>query len=354
MAEITQTVELYTTALFSAPVTGLLRYRVPSALAGAKLKGYEVISDGGPVGGDAVFDLVRNGASVHASSADRLKVLDGQTAGLVNTLDVAVAARDQLFLSLVSTPNAIGADLVLILHFVETVASGGGGLVSYYDPNRPPSVPHAKDDEFTGSALDAKWAIFQPTDLTVTVGDHLAKLQAGFHSPAAYKIQGIIQPVPTGDWTVMARLGIHAANVSGQRIGLMLLEDGILNPNTCDIVQMGMSYSTTAGTIVVDRHNDFSTSAAAATIFTAETLDRNFTDYCFKIVKVGTTYEFWISHSGLGWVRLASTAALGFVPKEFGIFANNNTSANVLYCFCDWFRVYAADPLFAGGERNVG
>lgn len=233
----------------------------------------------------------------------------------------------------------------------------GGGAVagySFYDPERPPVVPNARDDEFPGIALDAKWTAYQGGDATSrVVGKSLFQLIIP-PANAVYKLTGIYQPLATaGDWTLVARVGLQAAVSNYHEGGLCLFENAASAPNTCKLWTLNFISQAAGGfSVTQESWTNHITFGAQASIITRST------DLFFgwlKVVKVGSAYSCAYSADGRLWKSVGS-ANPAFVPVEIGYIGYNYAatgSPSDLH-LCDSFRFYpGAEPTLFGDISSL-
>jgi len=139
-------------------------------------------------------------ATLGGTAGEKTKVsANDTTAGYLNGKLVAGT-------NITLTENADGGN--------ETLTIAAGSSTGYAFPlDVPPGSAHAKDDEFSGDALDAKWTspLSSGADLgvTTTLANgwlSLEPITAGSASTGK-RLFGIRQTAPTGSFTVSGRLG---------------------------------------------------------------------------------------------------------------------------------------------------
>lgn len=213
-------------------------------------------------------------------------------------------------------------------------ASGGGGIgttLNLWNPNLPPFSASALDDEFDDAALDGKWTEYDPGSvLTVTEAAH--GLQLEYAAGSGYKLAGLYQSCPSGDWMVACRVALLGEAANYLAAGLMLGQDLAASPTTSDIVDVGIwrGSGNTYGPIV-DTWSDYQT-VATQHIAIASDLAR--TSLYLRIRRSGTTLSFDASDDGLGWTQRHSMTQ-PFTPAHVGVYivANNSKTSRAVFSF---------------------
>jgi len=210
----------------------------------------------------------------------------------------------------------------------------GGGAVDFVD--QPPTSPNSKDDEFNDESLDAKWTWFNQSyledwDEGGTYTDSLYLQHPGW---ASTRIAGINQSIPVGSFTMTAKVTWGGWYGDYTRVGIFLAENNSGSPGKMVFLWMGFDMYPR---IRVQRFSDPSTWAAHLA-----DMEYNANKVYFRISYDGTTYSFFYSEDGKGWVHLYKTTSLGFTPGSIGIGIDKiflpvgyaDSSAVI-----DWFRV---------------
>lgn len=192
-----------------------------------------------------------------------------------------------------------------------TLGSGGGGAATLPLDVAPASA-HAKDDEFAGSSLDAKWTnpATSTRTTTTTVANGWVTIEpseAGSASISSKGGVGIRQPAPTGSFTVSAKI---ADGVGREGYG-----DG----DTRAGIFTGRLSATVKGLIFGRLWNGGGSNLIVATWFSvySHTADWNTFDGTQTLLDLASTV------TGIVWVRLvydASAATMTYYYSQDGVF----------------------------------
>lgn len=228
--------------------------------------------------------------------------------------------------------------------------SGGGGSRGVYTPDAAPAVPSALDDNFNTGALDAKWTEYQAAFHTLAVNN--SHLRLTMTSQASDRINGLFQPIPSGDWIAITKLRHLSPFKAYISAGLMLVEDAINNPNTSDLMifQDGRWDQPAADSHLISlaRFSDYTTFSSAP--FADLVIEKSQMMYQ-RVDKVGTNYTFYYSFDGIYWFTYGTLAASAFfTPQQIGLFIANTLTAKTAVVMFDFFRLYAAGTTEFGGE----
>jgi hypothetical protein len=113
---------------FTAAQTNIARVLAP--VTGNLVRAF-VRSDLELDGGDALFDVNKNGSSIFGDPEDRLKIEDGEQSGDAASLAIAVTQYTDVitvdFDGFTDDAESVGNRLTLVLEFEETGGGGGGG-----------------------------------------------------------------------------------------------------------------------------------------------------------------------------------------------------------------------------------
>lgn len=214
-------------------------------------------------------------------------------------------------------------------------AGGGGGGDPYIlaPADKPPDTPHAKDDEFSGSSLDAKWTWRNQGAAAATVGFGRLKLQMPVQ--ASYNMRILEQDLPATPYTVTAKMYSVGKTSLYTMGGLGLVDTGgvkIFIPNMM-ISESSVFRRWYWGT----RWNSVTSYGGVASSGEYVNWDRpvyqQFSDD-------GTTISWRLSTNGLDWYEAGSQlrSAWPITPTKIAICAQeSNSSGGSL--ICDWFRV---------------
>jgi hypothetical protein len=213
-------------------------------------------------------------------------------------------------------------------------ASGGGGVgfsPNLWNPDLPPFSSSALDDSFDDSSLDGKWTEYDPGSV-LTVTEAACGLQMDYAAGSGYKLAGIYQSCPSGDWMVACRVAILGEAASYFAAGLMLGQDLVASPSTSDIVDSGL-WRGGANTYapIVDTWSDYQTVATQHVAVAADLLT---TALYLRIRRSGTTLSFDVSADGLGWTQRHSMTQ-PFTPSHVGLYAvgNNSKTSRAIFSF---------------------
>ena len=222
-----------------------------------------------------------------------------------------------------------------------TISGGGGGGGAALLPlDKAPTFPHAKDDEFTGSSLDAKWTKGPDTSWsTAAVADGFLSLVVATASKHAYQLR---QAAPTGDFTITAKVacplgssaqdvrsGLFVARTTGTKslVWGLALSGGpakamwIEHSNYSDTVDWGAYNGSWSGNLL-------------------GTYGGGFLWYRLKWVSATGILTMSISTDGVQWV-VASTRGSWNQPDRIGLVIENNSGNTAVgeAISVEWFRV---------------
>lgn len=85
--------------------------------------------------------------------------------------------------------------------------------------DRPPAVPNALDDEFSGNALDAKWSWLDQGGAVATVGNGVLSIAI---TETLNRMRGIYQAAPGGAFTIRAKVMRPMINTSSSHSTLFV------------------------------------------------------------------------------------------------------------------------------------
>ena len=211
-------------------------------------------------------------------------------------------------------------------------ATGGGGGSSYENPiDEPPAVPNAMDDEFSDTALDAKWTWVNQGAATWSEQDGFGKLIVP--SVVGDNMRVLVQTKPTGDFTIITKVArFHVPWNNFFSAGLVMRDSA-----TGRLVMWGLCKRSTYEGIHYFKFN-------SPTSFNSEPLLRSFSEFKYLRCRfVGSTVYADMSYDGTNWVQHVSetiTSFLtGFNQVGIGVFRNNNDGNSSYFGLFDWFRV---------------
>jgi hypothetical protein len=199
-------------------------------------------------------------------------------------------------------------------------AAASGGTAYEYPIDEPPGSANAKNDEFDGSSLNAKWSILQTNNLTKTVGDDIIHMKCTTSGWV-----GIYQAVPTGDFIATAKCVLYMGE-GDVWSGLLLGSATGDSPALCGIEFH--ANKTGVGITATSWSSPTSWSSDAGLV---TNMGRR--GY-LRIKRVGTTLYYYFSYDGKVWVQIY-TLTQPFTPATIGLFVGG--SSNEVYY--DWFRI---------------
>jgi hypothetical protein len=210
--------------------------------------------------------------------------------------------------------------------------------------NEPPASADALDDEFDDGAVHAKWSTVQgPLTLSESAVPGWLKISG---LPANI-VSGIVQPIPEGNFDVRAKLclGYEAPMATTTNIGHVGLGifDGTGNTDDAEAVGIRVIRGTTALAHGL-RTAKFSNPSlnVAGTWAVPFSVEEHFGNEIFlRVVRVDTTYNWYVSMNGIGWTMTNSTAKVVVgTPSHIGIVVHDQLGG-VLECYVDWMRRYS-------------
>lgn len=281
--------------------------------------------------------------TVFASSGDRPSLTSGNyTAANGGSLALAIAAGDLLVLDADVINESL--DLIVVVYQIDD-------LKGVFDADAPAVSPNSVDDDFAGSALDAKWTQFGAGDVTLTVNKGLLLIKQT--SQGSYKLSGIYQAMPADDWEMIAKLTLKSDNANNYaEVGLCLLEtDGTTNK-----IQLFSVYSTTTSIRMIQsslwtNRTSFGSTTQAPNKGATPPDDLPFASALIRVQKSGTNYRSFFSLDGIRWQPNGAAHALGFTPTKIGLCMYNQGTGVDVTLVCDWFRLYSTMPDVVGNER---
>ena len=214
---------------------------------------------------------------------------------------------------------------------------GGGGGALLFPIDAAPSSPHAKDDEFSAAALDAKWTPGANAIVT-TLAEGWLELRADIASRHAYFIR---QLAPAGDFTITAKIASRLPwTPTDHRPGIFVAHTG-----SSRALVAGIGLSGGPAQAMWIEHSNYSEvanwggyngswSGNVGVAYFGGSL-------YFRIRSVGGTLTVEFSASGGGWRQVGGTRAWAVQPDRIGLVLENNsgnmqTTEGLLV---DWFRV---------------
>lgn len=227
---------------------------------------------------------------------------------------------------------------------------GGGNGVTLWTPDSEPSTTRPEDDEFDTGSLDAKWSeLDNNSNLTVSVNDYgllLSQTPVGGDD-----IVGIYQDAPAlTDYTVWAKVSARWQNTGSFTLnGIMLAEDLDANPTTGNItiLRVGPTGTTNVGSQRFNQYNSFSGTISVPNI-------ANYYYRWYLRARVsGSNFESDLSLDGVSWMRIHTSATIGFTPDKIGLMTMNRSTGTVAGTVVDWFRVTASSDFDQGNSGRL-
>jgi uncharacterized membrane protein YgcG len=234
-------------------------------------------------------------------------------------------------------------------------SSGGSGTGSCdvfetFMPMAAPPNPSSFDDEFKNTT-GSQWSIWDPTsNITVTTENN--KVALSRPSLGGDNWGGLVQPAPSGSFTVYSHVSYTALRSNFYGSGIFIGEDLINNPSTDRVVPLVMSRRATEVELqafLYADYNSFSSTFVTEDFFQA-------TDAWFRMrVTSGsassTPIQLDYSTDGIGWTRVYS-GTIAFRPQTMGIITNNGGGETAI-TYADFFRVVEGTDEFQGQTGNT-
>lgn len=208
---------------------------------------------------------------------------------------------------------------------------------NYFDPLAEPATPHASDDEFNGSSLDAAWTEWEPgtpTGFSVTVANSQVEIVTETYASSTTNLAGIHRAAPSGDWSAWAKISVAATGVTASAHdhggGIFVASSDIVaNPTTADVTSWILSpravgTATLAYILNWNAYNSYNGSSLAMTLPAQTTSIWQRVRYASG----STTLSFDISADGIGWQQVFTTASPFITPQRIGFLtrASDGTS----------------------------
>lgn len=232
--------------------------------------------------------------------------------------------------------------------FVVPTGGGGGGTgdtFAYWDPDKPPAVAHAADDEAEGlvGTTPPGWTAFNLATSSTFLYDGKGRIDA-FVPGGSGDVLRFWYKTVTGSYTLttkMAALMAGSFNSSG-----LAMRD----PTSGKMLSLGMQHrGSTVNWIFTWWTN--STTWAGETIGPA--IDMN-DDMYFQLTWNGSTVTARYARNGVDFqVWTTSTWFSGGAPTQVGV-QGNSQSGGDNHGYFNFFRVKAATSDQIGGIRTVG
>lgn len=198
----------------------------------------------------------------------------------------------------------------------------------------PPVSAHAKDDEFPGSSLDAKWTAGSNA-ITTTVANGLLTFKPNVGSKFGYLIR---QVAPTGAFTVIAKLSpLIPVKLSDCRIGLFVARTA----NTKALVSgIDISGAGNAALIELNAYSEAADWAAYNGTYSGPIAGAVTGGWVWHRLRWDTTNLYCdISMNGVTWYQFGTLAWLQPDRVGLAIYSNAGNQNVNEGMVVDWFRV---------------
>lgn len=274
-------------------------------------------------------------------STGSIRMRNGANNGWIN---VGAASLVDSFTDLDDTPSAYtgqGGKVVAVktdvsgLEFINLPATVIPAWLENV-PDKPPTTPNAKDDEFNAGSLDGKWTWDNQGTATATFSIDSIQLRALANGTSSTK--SIRQTLPgSTPWTITAKLDYFCrTNPTFFKAGL-LLSDGT------KITSLGFANNTNLE-VSDTKFNNNSSGGIGTTNSATITLSQfpgKFPNY-FRITDNGTNLFYYFSFDGGFWYELTNISRTNFFTggaTHFGLCVNSENGIHDAYLRCDWIRV---------------
>jgi hypothetical protein len=304
----------------------------------AILSGADVITlSGGGGGGGGTIDNIGSGIELGVEGTNQLRTISaGHGVELLSSADVIT----------ISTASTVGYVV--------------GDSWSYYDPNKPPAVSAAQDDEFTSvSALDVKWTTFNATTAYSNsfVYNHY-RVSYSYPSPAGEAIQGITQNVQSlsgSAYTIWTKVNVACDAATNRGAGIMVTQSS--TQNTTEIVTFGIEYTNGARAIIARRYNNYTSLSAAIVGYLPMSGDPKTSTGYLGITVAPTYWKFVFSEDGLDYIPVTNITTVPWTPVLAGLYwhSSSDTANGTTTAYFKFFRRQSGQTNSpGGGMRTVG
>lgn len=200
--------------------------------------------------------------------------------------------------------------------------TGSGSAVEGFAFDNEPNSVNSQSDWFRGTSLDAKWTPFQSAFSTMSVNRNSVKFE--MTSQSGDKNNGIFEPIPSGDCTIIVKLYHNIKSASNfTSAGIALFQDATNNPNTTDLVNLRILFG--GGNVEISKFDDYQTYNSLITNVGTGVLAGTIGIIYLRMSRSGTNWVCSYSFNGYLWVDSSAIAqsSFGFVPAEMGVVVNN-------------------------------
>lgn len=190
-------------------------------------------------------------------------------------------------------------------------ASGGGGGYPAYNPDAPPSVANAMDDEFDGVSLDARWSWANQSTSSYALGDMVSLLTINGVNNAEYRC--LAQAVPVGSWIATTKVhfgGNFWADAYAALVILPATDGGI------EALAIGKDGTNAETKVRAERWTNWTTFGEERKGITYGP-----THVYFRIYWDATASKakFSLSSDGVAWADLINWTTLSITPGRVGV-----------------------------------
>lgn len=230
-----------------------------------------------------------------------------------------------------------------------TIVGGGGGggeTFSYWDPDKPPIIPNAADDEGEGlaGATPPGWTAFNLATSSTFLYDGKGRIDLFVPGGSGDVLRFFYKGGITGSYTATVKMAALMAG-SFNSTGLC-----VRDPSSGKMLSLGLQHRGSTVNWIFTWWNS-STSWAGESIGPA--VDMN-DDMYFQLSWDGTTVTARYARNGTDFqVWTTSTWFTGGTPTQVGLQANSQSGGNA-HGYFYFFRLKAATSDQIGGMRLVG
>lgn len=200
------------------------------------------------------------------------------------------------------------------------------GLPSFAPADAPPTSPNAMNDEFQGSALDAKWTLRNSPGTPQFVYNDFIYIPA---TTSAWR--GISQPLPSGNCTFEAKLDVEKDYTTGDTFAGF----GFLDNNGTGTL---MTWGSNGGGLFLCRCENANTYNFNGNVLPDQQVGQNPFHYGKLVYNSGAnTFDVYISSNGFVWKRYKVGQAVAGAPTR--LFAGmRNAATGTIGVYFDYIR----------------
>lgn len=232
-------------------------------------------------------------------------------------------------------------------------SGGGGGAAVSSIPTQWPLFPNAgasvKSDNFPGSALNAKWTVWDELGTqTEAVADWILALTK--NSTGGVDWSGVHQAVPgAASWSASVAVSLSCAMGGTVAAALIIAEDLVGAPTTADFKGVLLGANTT-DTFVQYRAMTGQTNAGTSPAGASRLGALSSAYLRMRVAPASTAFEF--STDGIGWITLQQVA-LGWAAVRFGLAVWNQGGVTATARFRNFEVIEAATGLETMAGANI-